>query len=172
MLMELDAYFMQEIATEDIISISEISQGIFISGMMPITNKHYKKNIADHNIGVIVSMVEGKIPLLNTLENVVLKFYESVDNEYFSIDQYFDQVYSNLKEHLGKKNILIHCMEGKSRSVTIAIAVFLNIIHNKLCKEINHTDMILRFIKKKRKIAQPNSGFMEKLYKYEQSLIN
>tara|TARA_Y100000590_G_scaffold470484_1_gene665608 strand:- start:2690 stop:3550 length:861 start_codon:yes stop_codon:yes gene_type:complete len=64
-----------------------------------------------------------------------------------------------------KKNILIHCICGVSRSVTLLIAYFI------YKYQIPPTN-VLAYIKTKRPIANPNHGFLHQLEKYYQYVLN
>ena len=58
-----------------------------------------------------------------------------------------------------KQKILIHCICGVSRSVTILLAYII--------KKYNYTPQYaLKLVKKKRNIANPNSNFMKQLWTY------
>ena len=67
-----------------------------------------------------------------------------------------------LKEN---KNILVHCYAGISRSASIIIAFLMN--HYK----ISFNDSFL-YVKTKRPIINPNSGFTTQLQKYESIIQN
>lgn len=47
------------------------------------------------------------------------------DHEDYQIDKYFDQTFDFIEKARKETNVLIHCMVGVSRSVTIAIAYLL-----------------------------------------------
>lgn len=59
--------------------------------------------------------------------------------------------------------ILVHCMEGKSRSTSIVIAYLMNSQGLSLLKSYQHVKC-LRFI------TQPNSNFLDQLGEYEKSI--
>lgn len=53
-----------------------------------------------------------------------------------------------------KENILIHCFQGKSRSVTLIVGYLMK--YHKMTR-----DQALELIRKVRPIASPNYGFMK-----------
>lgn len=59
-----------------------------------------------------------------------------------------------------EQNVMIHCMAGKSRSVSITIAYFM-IKFNLTFVEA------YKYVKAKRPVANPNEGFMEQLCNFE-----
>jgi len=56
--------------------------------------------------------------------------------------------------------VLVHCWQGVSRSATVA-AAFL------IASEIMTTDAAIALLKSKRRIVQPNEGFIRQLKQYE-----
>lgn len=58
------------------------------------------------------------------------------------------------------ENVLIHCIEGKSRSATIAIIWYMLKTHTSSAEA-------LRFIKRLRPIVEPNSDFLEIIKSYD-----
>lgn len=58
-----------------------------------------------------------------------------------------------------KENILIHCMAGISRSISVTAYYLMKKYHMNFSNSIN-------FIKKKRSIAKPNDSFKSQLEKY------
>ena len=57
-------------------------------------------------------------------------------------------------------SVLVHCMQGKSRSSTVVVAT--------LCLEWRRPVMeVLAFVKEKRNMAEPNINFMTQLIKME-----
>ena len=57
-------------------------------------------------------------------------------------------------------SVLVHCMQGKSRSSTVVVAT--------LCLEWRKPVMeVLAFVKEKRNMAEPNHNFMTQLNKME-----
>ena len=66
-------------------------------------------------------------------------------------------VYNDVRKHFDNgSSILVHCAQGKSRSTTVLAAV--------LCFMTNKTvDEILKFIKSKRSMADPNTNFLNQL---------
>lgn len=62
-------------------------------------------------------------------------------------------------------NVLIHCLAGMSRSVTICIAYIMSV------SQLNWRDA-LRVVRVGRKIANPNSGFQIQLQDFETSRLD
>jgi protein-tyrosine phosphatase len=83
------------------------------------------------------------------------------DDPWLSIDNYFDECIQFI-EDCQKENgkVLIHCMCGISRSVTIIGAYLIK--KNKL--SFNEA---ITFLKNKKQTINPNDGFMNQLKKYE-----
>ena len=74
--------------------------------------------------------------------------------DYFEIcNDYIDQALEN------NNKVLIHCMAGKSRSVTILCAYIIK-------KFGMNVKNCLKSIKNKRDIIEPNQGFIKQLEEY------
>ena len=63
-----------------------------------------------------------------------------------------------------EKALIIHCKEGKSRSVSVLIAYLI------LKGAFGDVDSCLESIRRKRPIAKPNEGFMVKLGKFVETV--
>ena len=87
------------------------------------------------------------------------------DQNDFPIQNYFDKGIQFIQESLNNNdgNVLIHCMEGKSRSTTLLMAYLI-----KIKKE--NTNSAYKIVKRKRQLAMPNLGFMSKLREFEASI--
>lgn len=82
------------------------------------------------------------------------------DDEKFPIKNYFDETYRliNYIVNVLHKKLLVNCRAGVSRSVTI--------VTNYIMRKYNISlDNALKYIKNKRPIADPNSGFINQLEK-------
>ena len=64
---------------------------------------------------------------------------------------------------LGGNGCLIHCMQGASRSATIAAAYLIR-YHDMTAKQA------LEFMKRKRSCVNPNQGYRDQLEQYEQEV--
>ncbi|VVC28785.1 Hypothetical protein CINCED_3A011082 [Cinara cedri] len=86
---------------------------------------------------------------------------EATDSPEQNLIQYF-QICNNFihKARLKSENVLIHCLAGMSRSVTIAAAYIMSVTTIKL----KH---VLRLLKACRSIACPNEGFNKQLQYFE-----
>ena len=87
------------------------------------------------------------------------------DQNDFPIENYFDKGIQFIKDSLNNNdgNILIHCMEGKSRSTTLLMAYLIKY-------QNENTNSAYKIIKSKRQLTMPNLGFMYKLREYEKNI--
>ncbi|GFP83979.1 dual specificity protein phosphatase 1 [Phtheirospermum japonicum] len=80
-----------------------------------------------------------------------------------NISQYFDECFTFIDEaKTSGRGVLVHCFAGKSRSVTVVVA-YLMFKNGKSLSEA------MGYVKLKRPVASPNSGFMLQLEEYEKS---
>jgi protein-tyrosine phosphatase len=83
------------------------------------------------------------------------------DHESFDISKYFQQAGSFISDCLSRTNIMVHCLAGVSRSVSLVLGYF-----------IQHKGMTYSqaydLVKSRRKIIHPNDGFIASLKKLEQ----
>lgn len=71
---------------------------------------------------------------------------------------------------INKKNILVNCYAGISRSSTIILAYLMYI--QSINKQIPNLDYCFNYVKNIRPIIQPNQGFWNQLMVYEKHLRN
>jgi protein-tyrosine phosphatase len=136
-------------------SMNEIIDGIYIGDIYSASNYN---NLEKNNIKSIVCCVVG-------IDDLYPKYIDYlnldlIDNCDENITRVFDVsnkfIESNIKDN---KKILIHCIAGVSRSVTLLIAY--------LIKNYDYNpEKALEIIKKHRNIANPNENFMKQLHKY------
>lgn len=74
-----------------------------------------------------------------------------------------EKVYGFIEQNLKKGNILVHCAMGKSRSVAIVIGYLM------LKFPSLSYDYLLKYIKSRRSVANPNEGFKRQLLTLETS---
>jgi protein-tyrosine phosphatase len=94
---------------------------------------------------------------------VIHKTYELDDVDSSDISQFFDDSYTEIKEGLKNGSVLVHCAAGISRSPSIVIAFLMR--ENKWTFKKAHD-----YVKGKRRIINPNSGFIKQLKTFEKQL--
>jgi protein-tyrosine phosphatase len=132
------------------------------------------KTLSEHpeflqHIGAVVSVIDA-----DRFPKKLLLHYVGRDRGYLYIDidddrhenlgQYFDQTHDFIKRHLDRGyNVYVHCVAGMSRSSSIVVAF--------LMKEFGYTaEEALNYVKRKRPIIRPNSGFIRQLLDYQRKL--
>jgi protein-tyrosine phosphatase len=176
-------------------SISQITDNLFISGVSPLSNS---KEVKLLNINFIVCCVNGsniKDIHKNIPDDTVILYipYSDVtnqnlwsrndDNVIISADKKYDAVIKKLLElYQGKTmieigydfinksieaggKVLVHCMAGISRSVSVVIYYIM--------KKYNVSfDKAYQLVTVKRSIANPNQSFRLQLKGYEEKRQN
>ena len=85
-----------------------------------------------------------------------------IDKETQDLDLYFDECNDFIK--VATKNILVHCVEGKSRSPAIVIGYLIGEKHMNFNEAFN-------LVKSKRSIINPNNNFIKNLKNYEEKTL-
>ncbi|KAL4454260.1 hypothetical protein ABPG74_012217 [Tetrahymena malaccensis] len=133
--------------------------GVYISDYDYASNL---QNLEKDNIKSVLSIDRNhnfKLPDSYNHKTIIV-----FDNEMESIKAHFDKSYQFIFNSIqNQQNILIHCRRGISRSATILIA-FLMKFQNKSYEDCYN------FLKQKRPVINPNSGFVKQLKSYEKVL--
>ena len=113
-----------------------------------------------NNIDTVVNCAESVNSSYKELKYLELKMYDKSKQKLFPK---LEIAYKFIKKN-SKNNILIHCKKGKSRSA--ALVVFY------LMKENGWDyDTCIKYIRKRRSVANPNRGFKEQLKEYYNKYI-
>ena len=142
--------------------ITEIINNIFIGAYLNAKNWN---ELEKNNIKYILNCAtECKNIFEDKIKYLILDIKDQND---FPIQDFFDKGIQFIQESVNNNdgNILIHCMEGKSRSTTLLMAYLIKYKNE-------NTNSAYKIVKSKRQLTMPNLGFMFKLREYEKSLIN
>lgn len=82
------------------------------------------------------------------------------DNPSENIKCFFESSIKFISENIKKANVLVHCKAGVSRSATIVAAYLMK------TRQLNYHEAI-NLLKSKRKLVDPNRGFMRQLRLYD-----
>ena len=122
-----------------------------------------KEGLEKNGIETIISAIIGAKavhPFNYHYERAELRDIEDEDI-LVEIERLLPIIHKNLTED---KGVLVHCMEGRSRSVSICAAY--------LIQYLDYTvDEALDYIREKRSCIKPNSGYIEQLREFEQRVI-
>jgi len=149
----LHYYYYNDINNEN--NINHIVDNLYVGDIYSASNKE----ILDQNkINCVVSCVCGLDELFP--ENIKYLNLDLIDNEEESISRCFNTTNQFIEKNSNNNNnILIHCIAGVSRSVTILIA-YLIYKHDYTPTEA------LKIVREKRINANPNAYFMKQLNDY------
>ena len=129
-----------------------ICNNIFLGDSIVASNETYLK---ENNISAVVNCAKDFISNYNEIKFLELSLY---DDTIELIIPKFEVAYKFIKEY-SDNNILIHCLQGKSRSVSLVVFY--------LMKEKGWDyDTCIKFIKERRPSISPNIGFVEQLKEY------
>jgi protein-tyrosine phosphatase len=154
--------------------VHEILDGLYLGDYSSSLDKHLIKN----EIKCVISMV-GRNPDVRNyvsyteeeehktkLTDIERIYYDIDDVETVDISKYFTEIHEKIDQQLHqKKNVLIHCIAGVSRSTTIVISYIMK------TKKMSFKDAFL-FVESKRYVANPNIGFRKQLLRYQNELLS
>ncbi|XVE84316.1 hypothetical protein DITRI_Ditri17bG0003200 [Diplodiscus trichospermus] len=137
----------------------EIEEGLFLGSIAAANNMDALKSL---NITHILTVASSLKPAHSN--NFVYKIIPVMDQEDTNISQYFGECFDFIDEAKRQNGgVLVHCVVGKSRSVTIIVAYLMKKHGMTLSQALEH-------VKCKRPLAAPNSGFISQLKEFEKSL--
>lgn len=143
---------------DDTSDISQISDSIFISNISTTTNKELLKSLG---ITHILSVVSTMTPLYP--DDFIYKHVVAYDNDEFNLEPEFINCARYIQSVISANGkILVHCVKGASRSVSIVMAYLIYVNYNNL-----GVIDLLRNIQAVRPIAHPNYGFINQLAKFD-----
>ncbi|CAD8192376.1 unnamed protein product [Paramecium octaurelia] len=96
-------------------------------------------------------------------QNMTHKTYSILDSEQANVAQFFDDSFYQIKNGLKSGSVLVHCAAGVSRSASIVIAYLMR------NKGWTYSEAI-SYVKSKRFVICPNSGFQRQLKNFEKQL--
>jgi len=144
-----------------LMSISEITPQIFLSGQMAATLEQVQKLGITYILNVAIESSSIVYP-----KNIKVEKFDIIDFPTAPISNYFnsltDKIHTHLNAHKQNK-VLVHCMAGISRSTTIVCAYLVRYLNMSL------RDAYL-LCRKHRPICFPNLGFWNQLIAYEMQL--
>ena len=147
--------------------INEIIPYLFISNWNTSNNPNVIKK---YNIKAVITLetIDKPKDIIdfyknNNIDFMYIKLYDDPNSD---ISKYFDTTYNFIDSHIKqKKNVLVHCMAGISRSTTIVLNYILKKKYELNYIENPYTvvDDIINYVRTKRYIINPNSGFIKQL---------
>ena len=138
----------------------EILDGIYLGS---IDSVYDQKSLEEHGITHIISAVAGFVPPYpDKFKYIVINALDSLNTD---LSENFDLCNDFIQKALNKNGkVLIHCIAGRSRSVTILCAYIIY----KFGIDVNNA---LNSIRSRRNIIEPNQNFIKQLYEYYNKLF-
>ena len=139
-------------------NITEILPHLYL-GDIYVSQNH--DVLQTHNIKHIINL--SNEPSYITFPNIEYTHIPIYDFLSVKISPYFEKTNNVIDEkRLKGENVLVHCMAGVSRSVTIILAYMISIGYT-LKNALNH----VYTLREKQQWVRPNSGFFQQLMDYE-----
>lgn len=149
----------------DVIFPAHIIENVYLGSSLCANNKIVLQKL---NIKYVLNCTtEVQNEFENDKElNITYKRVPVEDSSMENITEYFEEAYEFIQNAINeKKNILVHCHYGISRSATIVIMYLMWSHHWSLEKSYKYT-------KKARHKIRPNNGFLRQLENFERDLFN
>ncbi|KAF9081986.1 dual specificity phosphatase 12 [Mortierella sp. AD031] len=133
----------------------EILPGLFLSGSLISESREMLKELGITHIVQVTDMPTPRFP-----GEFVYKVIPVPDMDETNLIKHFPDTYTFIHAALEKgSKVLVHCMAGASRSVTIVCAYLMRE------KNMSALDALLT-VQALRQVAEPNDGFMKQLLLY------
>ena len=90
---------------------------------------------------------------------------EADDVAWYDLAKEFERAIEFIEKHIETGNVYVHCFAGVSRSSTIVIAYLMKARRKSLTE-------IAKYVKSKRSVVSPNTGFYRQLMDFEKKLLS
>ena len=121
------------------------------------------KFLKENDVQVVIDMAGHK----NSYPKEVLEHHKTIaafDHSSYDLSLHFQECFDYIHEHrTNRRNVLIHCVAGVSRSASIVIGYLMN----KFDMDLENA---YKFVRIKRTSIIPNRGFMSQLAKLDKEL--
>lgn len=138
---------------------SELQQGLYLGSIGAALNKGLLQNLNVTHILSVVNAVD--IPFPHDFKYLRIEVLDSAEVD---LAQHFNTCFSFIDEaRMAGGGVLVHCFAGRSRSVTVVVAYLMRTYGMRLAQALAH-------VTSRRKVAQPNPGFLRQLQNFDQLL--
>jgi protein-tyrosine phosphatase len=141
--------------------------GLFIGNLEAAQNMNTLKSKphseTEHQIKAVLTAAKG-VELGHSRTDVPYFLYVPADDhESFDLSKYFHQAADYINDCLQRTSIMVHCLAGVSRSVSLVLAFFI--------KHLKYSyQQAYDLVKSRRRIIHPNDGFIQHLKNLEREL--
>ncbi|CAD8079134.1 unnamed protein product [Paramecium primaurelia] len=115
--------------------------------------------LIQYNIGAVLQVLDQSVPVKGAQKLWIM----AEDSEEFPLNKYFEQAIKFIENQTKKTNVLVHCYAGISRSAAIVAAYLMQKYDWTMNQAIIH-------LQQKRRIVNPNPGFIIQLQDFQQKL--
>jgi protein-tyrosine phosphatase len=135
--------------------ITYIMDNIYIGNINAAKSREI---LINNKITAVINLANEEIEYPRGIRQLDISIHDSPEVQ---ISEYFKETYNFINRNNTTGNVLVHCHAGISRSVTIVLYYLMRKYNMKLL------DALYTVIDK-RKIANPNRGFLMQLIEYEE----
>ncbi|KAL3685725.1 hypothetical protein R1sor_003747 [Riccia sorocarpa] len=155
----LQAVLLAKYVDNDSVVPAELEQGLYLGPVGAAFNKGLLQNL---NVTHILAVAGGvDMPFPRDFKYMRIEVHDSAG---VNLAKHFDRCFAFIDEaRMNGGAVLVHCLAGISRSVTVAVAYLMK-------KDGMRFPQALAHVKSRRKVAQPNPGFLRQLQEFDQQL--
>ena len=138
--------------------MDQITDNIYLGDI----NAAHINNLKKENISKVLTVTDNRAPHYNKEDKINQRIIKVSDTMGTNIIKHFGECLRFIE---GDDKILIHCIAGQSRSATIVIAFI-------MWKQKLSFEEAFNLVNGKRKVVNPNFGFIAQLKIFEKLLID
>lgn len=141
-------------------NFKQVGRNLYIGDFLSAINYNLLMNYNITHILVCAFELGCRYP-----ETFTYKHLKITDKTDTILNDYFDEAHDFIAKGTRRGRVLVHCAEGKSRSVSIVLSYIMKVNKLKYKKAFE-------IVKKLHPRAEPNSGFKKQLMIYEKEVAN
>jgi hypothetical protein len=140
--------------------MSSYTSGLFLGNYEGATDLNILKR---HGIGAVLTVAVNLGISYGKDAGIAHEVIPALDLPNYNLSRFFNKCHEFIDKYRATTNVFVHCMAGISRSATIIITYIMKLYDWDYNKSFE-------FVRKKRRIIDPNSGFVRQMRNFETSL--
>lgn len=139
--------------------MNKVLPGLYIGNFRDSKDR---EQLSKNQITHILSIHDNAAPLLKDMKYLCIKVSDTPDQ---NLSQYFHKCIKFIHEaRSGGGSVLVHCLAGVSRSVTVSVAYIATVTEHSWRTSLDA-------VRQSRQVANPNYGFQKQLQQFEEKQL-